>query len=129
MARVEFTCDPATPVGRVRLLAGDTDAASLAAAGGDRTRTDAEIEALLAGADGDVQLAAACLLESRAAEYAADAVTVTQGTVRQDFRERSRRLLEVAGTLRAVRAVTPAFSEPSCAQAFGGGQSADPVEA
>jgi hypothetical protein len=129
MACIEFTYDPATSIGSVRLLAGETDPTGLNAAGGDRTRTDAEIEALLAANDGDVRLAAAGLLETKAAEYAADATTITQGVLRQDFRERSRRMLEVAEALRAGIAPAPAFAEPSAPAAFGAGQAADPVEA
>lgn len=98
---VEYSYDVAMPVGLVRLYAGDTDPDGLNRTGGDRTRTDREIAALLSGCDGDARLAAAALLEGRASEFAATAGTIVEGDLRQDFRLRSRRLLEAAQALRA----------------------------
>ncbi len=98
---ISYTYDLATPIGLVRLYAGDTDAGKLNAAGGDRTRTDSEITALLSENGGDVRLAAAVLLEAKAAEYAQQAVSEAQGQLRQDYRQRSARMLEVAQEIRS----------------------------
>ncbi len=100
---IAFTYDLATPVGRVRLYAGDTDPTGLDRPGGDRTRTDAEIAALLAANGDDPRLAAAALLEGKAAEFASAATHITQGGLGQDFRARTACLLEAAAALRASR--------------------------
>lgn len=101
MATIAFTYDVSTPVGRVRMFAGDTDGTGLNRTGGDRTRTDAEILALLAQNGNDVRASAADLLEARAAEYAQDAVRSDQGQVRQDFTLRVAQCLAAAKALRA----------------------------
>jgi hypothetical protein len=99
VSQIAFTYDVGTAVGQVRLYAGDTDAAGLNRTGGDRTRTDGEIEFLLAQNGNNVRAAAAELLEGRAAEYAQQAMVTEQGTLRQDLRVRSRRCLDVANAL------------------------------
>lgn len=99
MSKVAFTYDVGTAVGQVRLYAGDTDASGLNRTGGDRTRTDSEIEFLLIQNGSNVRAAAAELLEGRAAEYAQQAMVTEQGTLRQDLRVRSRRCLDVANAL------------------------------
>jgi hypothetical protein len=115
LTMVAFTYDVSTLVGRVRLIAGDTDADGLNRTGGDRTRTDSEIQALLDISDSDPQLAAAALLESKAAEFASYATDITQAGLRQDFRSRSLRLTQAAAVLREGRAATatPLFNEPT----------------
>lgn len=129
MAGIAFSYDPSTAVGRVRLLSGETDPAGLGSAGGDRTRTDSEIEAFIGCCDGDERLAAACLLEAKSAEYAAQAVTITQGTLRHDYRVRSQHLLEAARALRDGAGIAPAIAGASGAAAFVGGSAIDPAEA
>ena len=100
---VAFTYDVATAVGQVRLYAGDTDGTGLSRVGGDRTRTDAEIQFLLGQSSQDVRLAAAELLETRGAEYAQQAVHSQQGQLKQDFTQRSNKCLEMARELRGNR--------------------------
>jgi hypothetical protein len=109
-----FTYDVSTNIGQVRLYSGDTDADGLNRTGGDRTRSDAEIQALLDDHDENPRLAAAALLESKAAEFASLATDVTQGGLRQDFRTRSMRLIEAAAALRAgmSSAAMPLFNDP-----------------
>src|SRR5581483_9849086 len=101
MATIAFTYDMATPIGQVRFYAGDTDGTGLNRAGGDRTRTDAEIGFLLTQNGGDVRAAAAELLEARAAEYAQQAMRTDQGSLHQDLTARSSKCLEAAKALRA----------------------------
>lgn len=110
-----FTFDVSTAVGLVRLYAGDADPNGLNMVGGDRTRTDAEIQALLDDCDQNPRLAAAALLESKAAEFASLAADVTQGGLRQDYRTRSTRLMEAAAALRSAMATAavPLFNEPT----------------
>ena len=98
---IPFTYDVGTPVGQVRFYAGDTDGTGLNRTGGDRTREDDEILFLLAQNGDDVRAAAAELLESRAAEYAQEALRLEQGRLRQDMTERSNWCLEAAQALRA----------------------------
>ena len=118
MSNIEFSYTPGTPVGGVRLLAGDIDPEGLNRTGGDRTRTDTEIEQLLGMSAGETRLAAAALLEGKAAEFASTATLVAQSTLRQDFRERSRRLLEAAAVLRNG-AVMPSWSPASYPEDLG----------
>lgn len=106
-----FTYDLDTPIGQVRLLAGDTDADGMNRTGGDRTRTDEEIAVLIDASAGDARSAAALLLEGKAAEYAGLAVTVTEGNLRHDYRIRSRRMLEVAASLRSQTIGLPAWAK------------------
>jgi hypothetical protein len=112
---IAFTYDVGTLIGQVRLLSGDTDANGLNRTGGDRTRTDAEVQYLLGQNDTDPRLAAAELLESKASEFASLATVITQGGIRQDFRTRSVRLNEAAAALRNAAATTamPQFNEPT----------------
>ncbi len=98
-AKIAFTYDVDSLVGQVRLYAGDTDANGLNRTGGDRTRTDSEILFLLKQNGNNVRASAAELMESRAAEYAQQAMVTEQGTLRQDLRVRSRRCLDVANAL------------------------------
>jgi hypothetical protein len=102
MAGIAFTYDVATPIGQARLYAGDTDGAGLNRTGGDRTRTDTEIELLLTQHGNDPRAAAAALLEGRAAEYAQAATRTEQGQLRQDLTERGRQCLLVAQALREL---------------------------
>lgn len=97
---IAFTYDIETTIGQTRLYAGDTDGEGLNRTGGDRTRTDAEIGFLLAQNDGDPRAAAAELLEARAAEYAQQAAKTSQGSVGQDYTQRSTKCLEAAKALR-----------------------------
>jgi hypothetical protein len=110
---IEFSYDPSTAVGLVRLYAGDTDAGGLSRVGGERTRTDAEVTALLGQSDDDPQLAAARLLEGKAAEFASSAIEIVQGDLRQDYRERSSRLLEAAAALRSSVSAPVGWNPPS----------------
>jgi|DewCreStandDraft_4_1066084.scaffolds.fasta_scaffold307586_2 hypothetical protein len=121
MAGIAFTNEPGTPVGLVRLYAGDTDPEGLGRSGGDRTRTDSEIEALLAASGGDARLAAAALLEGKAAEYAAAAVVIAQGSLRQDFRQRGLRMLQTAQRLRSTAAWPLGFNPPKREPPFSAG--------
>ncbi len=101
MTAIAFTYDVGTPIGQVRFYAGDTDGTGLNRAGGDRTRTDAEVQFLLEQSDGDVRVAAGELLEGRAAEYAQAATSVTQGSMHEDLTQRARWCLAAAAVLRA----------------------------
>src|SRR5262252_10794240 len=112
MATIAFTYEVGTPVGQVRLYAGDTEGTGLNRTGGDRTRTDAEIQFLLAQNGNDVRAASAELLEGRAAEYAQQAFKSDQGALRQDFTARSSKCLEAARALRANIAGTIAQTAP-----------------
>ena len=112
-----FTYDLATEIGKTRLYSGDTDLAGLTRSGGDRTRTDEEIETLLNASGGDARLAAAALLEGKAAEFATQALFVQQGSLSQDLRERSRQLRDIASTLRAVAGL-PAWNPPATPDVF-----------
>ena len=98
---IAFTYDVSTAVGQVRLFAGDTDPDGLNRSGGDRTRTDEEIQFLLNQCGSDARLAAAALLESKAAEHASQAISIKQGALSQDFRQRSWQLRQSADALRA----------------------------
>ena len=100
MAEIAFTYDPLSTIGLVRLLSGDTDAQGLNRAGGSRTRTDSEIEALLTQVANDAYLAAALLLEGRGAEYTQEAMVTDQGALRQDMRQRSQLCLAAAKAIR-----------------------------
>ncbi len=106
----DFTYDVSNLTGQVRLLSGDTDSTGLSRAGGDRTRTDTEIGALLTLEGRDVRLAAAQLLEGKAAEYASIASLTVQGGIRQDYRVRSTRLLEAAQLLRTQSGAPVVFN-------------------
>ena len=117
-AGISFTYDLATAIGLVRLYAGDTDTGKLNATGGDRTRTDSEITALLAENGGEVRLAGAALLEGKAAEYAQQAVSESQGQLRQDYRQRSDRMLAVAQEIRGGAAGPILQAEASGGTAF-----------
>lgn len=119
---IEFTYDPSTPAGRTRLLAGDADPAGLNRSGGDRTRTDAEVAALLDQGGGDPRIAAAFLLEGKAAEYASAAVSIAQGDLRQDYRERGSRLLEAAAALRSSAGGFAGWNPPSQEAPFSVGE-------
>lgn len=112
---IAFTYDVGTLIGQARLHAGETDAEGLNRTGGDRTRTDDEIRFLLTQNDNDPRLAAAALLESKAAEFASLATDVSQGGLRQDYRSRSLRLSEAATALWSAAQTTaaPLFSEPT----------------
>ena len=112
---IAFSYDVSNAIGQVRLYAGDTDASGLNRVGGDRTRTDDEIALLLAQQDNNPRIAAAALLESKAAEFASLASDITQGGLRQDFRQRSQRLFEAAIALRAVTATSalPVWTPPT----------------
>ncbi|MGC8668556.1 MAG: hypothetical protein ACP5VE_10635 [Chthonomonadales bacterium] len=112
-----FTYDLSNSIGKTRLYAGDIDPEALTRTGGDRTRTDAEIEALLLENGGDTRLAAAALLEGKAAEFASQALFVQQGSLSQDLRERSRQLRDIAATLRAVAGL-PVWSPASSPDVF-----------
>lgn len=110
---IAFSYDLGTGIGQARLYAGDTDPAGLNASGGDRTRTDEEIAYFLRQAGGDVRLAAAAVLQGKAAEYATQAALVQQGTLRQDYRERSQRLLDAADALRAAAGMPLDWNPPA----------------
>jgi hypothetical protein len=112
---IAFTYDVGTLIGQARLHAGDSDPDGLNRTGGDRTRTDDEIQVLLTANEDDPRLAAAALLEAKAAEFASLATDITQGGIRQDFRSRSLRLAEAASALRAAArlAAAPLFNEPA----------------
>jgi hypothetical protein len=114
---IAFTYDLSTAVGQTRLCAGDTDPAGLNRTGGDRTRTDEEVAFLLAANGGDARLAAAALLEGKAAEFAAVAVHVTQGSLAQDFRQRSAQMLAAARSLRDAVCVA-AWNPPASPDRF-----------
>ena len=103
---IVFTYDLSTAVGQTRLYAGDNDPNGLNRTGGERTRTDDEITQLLVIFGDDARLAAAALLESKAAEFALFAINMAQGTLRQDYRERSVQLRECAKSLRLAAAST-----------------------
>ena len=100
MQRAAFTYDLTTLIGQVRQLTGDTEPERLSATGGDRTRTDEEIDSALTRSGGKTLAAAAELLEIRATEYARDAVVVEQGRLRQDLTKRSQECLASATALR-----------------------------
>ncbi len=108
----DFTYDVLNLTGQVRLLAGDTDVSSISRTGGDRTRSDTEIGALLSLEGQDVRLAAAQLLEGKAAEFASLASLTVQGGIRQDYRVRSSRLLEAAKLLRSQGGAPVLFNAP-----------------
>lgn len=110
---IAFTYDVNTAVGQVRLFAGDTDPDGLNRTGGDRTRTDDEISALLSLNGGSARMAAAQLMEIKAAEFAALATNIQQGSLRQDLRMRSQRLLEAAAALRADSGEPNGWNPPS----------------
>ena len=115
MAGIAFTYDLSTAVGQARLYAGDTDPTGLNRTGGDRTRTDEEIGFLLTQNGNDSRLAAASILESKAAEFASVSTAVRQGGLSQDYRQRSIQLVEMAARLRASGFVgfnPPAQSAP-----------------
>ena len=114
MAGIAFTYDVTTPVGQARFYAGDTDSAGLNRTGGSRTRTDTEIEFLLAQNGGDARAAAAELLEARAAEYAQEATRTDQGQLSQDLTARGSQCLAAAQALRAsvTAPLLQATSEP-----------------
>lgn len=77
----KFTYDPTTPAGRVRLLIGDT-----AYADGAFRFDDAEVDALLAMADNDVDLAASLAFRNMAARLSTGgAVEVKVGPVTEKF--------------------------------------------
>ncbi len=97
---IAFTYDLSTAIGQTRLYAGDVDPDGLNRTGGERTRSDDEIAQLLVIYGDDARLAAAALLESKAAEFALYAINVCQGSLRQDYRERSLQLRECAKSLR-----------------------------
>jgi hypothetical protein len=118
---IAFTYDLSTAVGQVRLFSGDNDPEGLNRSGGDRTRTDEEIAALLAQSGNCVRLAAAQLLEIKAAQYASQAMEIAQGSLRQDFRMRSRRLMEAAAALRASADAPPLWNPPSQSAPFTAG--------
>ena len=111
-ATIAFTYDVGTAIGQARLYAGDTDPDGLNRTGGDRTRTDEEIQYLLGQHANDPRFAAAALLDSKAAEYASQAISAKQGGLAQDFRQRSWQLRQSADALRA-RAGTVAWNRPS----------------
>ena len=111
MAHIAFTYEVDTPVGQVRLYAGETDPTGLNKTGGDRTRTDSEVEFLLRQNANDVRAAGAELLETKAAEYAQAAILLDQGNLRQNFLERSGKCLEMAKDLRN-RASSPTTAAP-----------------
>lgn len=113
MPAIAFTYDPNLPVGQVRLLSGDTDPSSLNKTGGDRTRTDEEIGALLSLNGGNPRLAAAQLLEGKAAEYGASAIYTSDATSSSDLRSRCRRMLDTAARLREMSDEEPKFSAPA----------------
>ncbi len=115
MAGIAFTYDLSTAIGQARLYAGDTDPNGLSRTGGDRTRTDEEVAYLLSRTGNDARLAAASLLEGKAAEFAAQAIYVNQGSLAQDFRQRSMQLRECADALRSLAAVAifNASSQPA----------------
>jgi hypothetical protein len=113
-----FTYDLTTTVGQARLYAGDTDPTGLNRSGGDRTRTDEEVEVLLAANGEDPRRAAAALLEGKAAEYAAVAADISQGGLRQDYRMRSTRMLEAAAALRATAEGPFVFNAPARPDVF-----------
>lgn len=121
MPTIAFTYDLGTSVGQARLYAGDTDPAGLSRSGGDRTRTDDEITYLLGQNGGNPRLAAAAILEGKAAEFAALASNITQGSLRQDFRFRSRRMLEAAVALRGSAGAIAGWNAPANPDAFTGG--------
>ncbi len=110
MAGIAFTYDVATLTGQARFYAGDTDGTGLNRAGGDRTRTDAEVLFLLTQNGNDARLAAAELLEARAAEYAQEAGRTQQGNLRQDYTARSSKCLEAARSLRTNTTEPVAFA-------------------
>src|SRR5438445_10147414 len=112
MAGIAFTYDLSTAIGQARLYAGDTDPNGLNRTGGDRTRTDEEVSYLLSRTGSDARLAAASLLEGKAAEFAAQAIYVNQGSLAQDFRQRSLQLRECADALRALASIA-VFNPPS----------------
>jgi hypothetical protein len=121
LASIAFTYNPASLIGRVRLLSGDTDPAYLNSTGGDRTRTDSEIEALLDECSNDSRLAAAQLLEGKAAEFASQAMWVQQGSLQQDLRSRSGHMLKVAAELRSYSAAPVLFQPAQTPNVFTSG--------
>ena len=100
MSQIAFTFEIDTLVGQTRLYAGDADGEGLNRTGGDRSRTDSEIEFLLTQNAGDARAAGAELLETKAAEYAQTAVMLGQGSLRQNYLTRSSRCLDAAKALR-----------------------------
>lgn len=112
MPAIAFTYDLNNAIGQTRLYAGDTDPNSLNLTGGNRTRTDEEIGFLLAQNGSDARLAAAALLESKAAEFASLATNIKQGSLAQDFRERSWQMRQSAKALREI-AGTAVWNQPS----------------
>jgi len=91
-----FTYDPATPRGRVRLQIADTDAAAF-------VFDDAEVDAFLAQADGDVLRASALAAFSVSADRGRQARVVAAGNLRLDrdevaahYRALGRQLLGLA---------------------------------
>ena len=114
-----YSYDLNTAIGQVRLLAGETDSGGLTRTGGDKTRTDTEINTLLLLHSTDIRLAAAVLLEGKAAEFAQVASDISQGGVRQDYRVRSQRLLEAAAMLRESAGAPLVFSPAANAGVLG----------
>ena len=112
MPMIAFTYDLTTAVGQARLYAGDMDPDGLNRTGGDRTRTDEEVSFLLSANGNDARLAAAALLESKAAEFASLASVIKQGSLSQDYRDRSRQMRESANQLRSITG-TAAFNAPA----------------
>src|ERR1043165_2327136 len=106
MPTIAFPYDLTTSIGQARLYAGDTDPDGLNRTGGDRTRTDDEIAFLLAQNGNDSRLAAAAILDSKAAEFASLASYVKQGSLAQDYRQRSWQMRQSANQLRTVAGTT-----------------------
>ena len=118
---IAFTYDVSTAIGQARLYAGDTDPEGLNRTGGDRTRTDEEVQYLLNQHGNDPRFAAAALLDAKAAEYASQAISVKQGGLSQDFRQRSWQLRQSADALRA-RSGSVAWNPPSQDPPFTAGE-------
>jgi hypothetical protein len=117
MPTIAFTYDLSTAIGQARMYAGDMDPDGLNRTGGDRTRTDDELAFLLSQNGNDARLAAAALLESKAAEFASLAASIKQGTLSQDYRERSWQMRQSANQLRAI-AGGVAFNQASGSAPF-----------
>ena len=117
MPTIAFTYDLTTAVGQARLYGGDIDPNGLNRTGGDRTRTDEEVSYYLSRNGNDSRLAAAALLEGKAAEFASQAIYVGQGSLAQDFRQRGIQLREMADALRAGAAIV-SWNPPSQSAQF-----------
>jgi hypothetical protein len=101
-----FTYDPTTDAGKVRLLARDTDSATVA----NQFFQDAEIDAFLALEGGDVKLAAADALDAIASSQTLLLKKVKLGDLGTDGPAVAAALREHAKTLRAqVYTMEPAF--------------------